>query len=81
MHSSFIDNILGVNLADMQLISKFNKGIQFLLHVIYIYSKYVLVASLKDKKGINAFKKTFMNLFANQTKYGWMKELEFTIGQ
>ena len=81
MHSSFIDNILGVNLADMQLISKFNKGIQFLLHVIYIYSKYVLVASLKDKKGINAFRKTFMNLFANQTKYGWMKELEFTIGQ
>ena len=40
MHSSFIDNILGANLADMQLISKFNKGIQFLLHVIDICSKY-----------------------------------------
>ena len=39
-HSPFIDNIWGANLADMQLISKFNKGIRFLLCVIYIYSKY-----------------------------------------
>ena len=29
-HSSFTDNILGVDLADMQLISKFNKGIKCL---------------------------------------------------
>ena len=26
----FIDNILGADLADMQLINKFNKGIHFL---------------------------------------------------
>ena len=26
VHSSFIDNILGADLADMQLTSKFNKG-------------------------------------------------------
>ena len=32
--SSFIDNILGADLADMQLISTFNKGILFLLCVI-----------------------------------------------
>ena len=30
VHSSFIDNIWGVDLADIQLISKFNKGFQFL---------------------------------------------------
>ena len=30
-HPSFIDNIWGTDLADMQLISKFNKGIRFLL--------------------------------------------------
>ena len=39
----------------MQLISKFNKGVRFLLRVIDIFSKY---ASLKDKKGVtiaNAF--------------------------
>ena len=31
VHSRFIDNICGADLADMQLISKFNKGIRFLL--------------------------------------------------
>ena len=31
VHSSFTDNIRGADLADMQLISKFNKGIRFLL--------------------------------------------------
>ena len=29
VHSPFIDNVLGADLADMQLISKFNKGIPF----------------------------------------------------
>ena len=44
----------------MQLISRFNKGFRFLVCVIYTYSKYVWVNSLKDKKGItitNAFQK------------------------
>ena len=36
--SSFIDNIWGVDLADMQLINKFNKGIHFLLCVIEIFN-------------------------------------------
>ena len=36
----FIDNIWGAPLADMQLRSKFNKGIRFLLCVIDIFSKY-----------------------------------------
>ena len=31
LFSSFMDNIWGANLADMQLFSKFNKGIRFLL--------------------------------------------------
>ena len=34
--SSFIDNICGAELVDMQLISKFNKGFRFLLSVIDI---------------------------------------------
>ena len=34
VYSSFIDNIWGADLADMQLISKFNKGIRFLLCVL-----------------------------------------------
>ena len=36
----------------MQLLSKFNKGIRFLLCVIDIFSKYVWVVTLKDKKCI-----------------------------
>ena len=40
VHSSFIDNIWGADLAHMQLLSKCNKGIRFLLCVIDIYSKY-----------------------------------------
>ena len=40
----------------MQLLSKFNKGIRFLLCVIDISSKYAWVAPLKDKKGISIVK-------------------------
>ena len=60
MYSSFRDNIWGVGLADMHLLSKFNKGFRFLLCVIDIFSKYPWVIPLKDKKGIsivNAFQK------------------------
>ena len=60
VYSVFKDNIWGADLADMQLISKFNKGCRFLLCVIDIFSKYACVVPLKDKKGasiVNAFKK------------------------
>ena len=52
VHSSFIDNIWGADLADMQLISKFNKGIFFLLCFVDIFSKYTSVIPLKDKKKV-----------------------------
>ena len=60
VHSSFMDNIQGADLADMELISKFNKGICFLLWVIDIYSKYAWAIPLKYEKGItitNVFQK------------------------
>ena len=50
VYSSFIDNIWGADLGDMQLISKFNKSNCFLLYVIDIFSKYICVIPLKDKK-------------------------------
>ena len=52
VYSAFKDNIWGNDLADMQLLSKYNKGIRFLLCVIDIFSKYACVVPLKDKKGI-----------------------------
>ena len=60
VHSSFIYNIWDADLADMQLISKFRKGIRFLLRVTDIQSKYVQVIPSKDEKGItitNVFQK------------------------
>ena len=60
MDSSFKDNIWGVDLADMQLLSKYNKRIKYLLCVIDFFSKYAWVVPLKDKKGTtitNAFQK------------------------
>ena len=43
VYSSFKDNIWGAHLADMQLISKFDKLICFLLCVIDTFSKYAWV--------------------------------------
>ena len=60
VHSSFRDNIWGVDLADIQSLSKYNKGIKYLLYVIYLLSKYAWFLPLKDKRGItivNAFQK------------------------
>ena len=48
-YSSFRDNIWGVDLADMQSLSKYNKGIRYLLCAIDLFSKYVWVVPLKDK--------------------------------
>ena len=56
VYSTFEDNIWGVDLADMQLLSKYNKGIRFLLCVIDIFSKYAWVVPLKGKKGISIVK-------------------------
>ena len=59
VYSGFKDNIWGADLADIQLITKFNKGFN-LLCVIDIFSKYAWVIPLKDKKGVsivNAFQK------------------------
>ena len=49
VHSSFIDNIWGADIGDMQLLSKFNKEIRFLLCFIDIFSKYAWVIPLEDK--------------------------------
>ena len=59
-YASFRDNIWRVDLADMQSLSKYNKGVKYLLCAIDLVSKYAWVIPIKDKKGtsiVNAFKK------------------------
>ena len=80
VYSSFINIIWGAGLADMQLISKFNKGFRFLLCVIDIFSKYAWVVPLKDKKGItivNAFQKKLDNSTRKANKIWVDKGSEF----
>ena len=49
---SFRDNIWGVDLTDMQSLSKQNNGIKYLLCAIDLFRKYAWVVPLKDKRGI-----------------------------
>ena len=49
VYSPFIYSIWGADLADLQILSKFDKKIWFLLCVIDIFSKYAWVILLKDK--------------------------------
>ena len=82
VYSGFKDNIWGADLADMQLISKFNKGFRFLLCVIDNFSKYAWVVPLKDKKVkalLMHFKRSYINQDLDKTKYGLTKEVNFTI--
>ena len=60
VYSYFRDKIWGVDLADMQSLSKYNKGDEYLLCAIDYFSKYAWVSPIKDKKGtsiVNAFQK------------------------
>ena len=80
VYLAFKEYILGADLADMQLISKFNKGFRFLLCVIDIFSKYAWVVPLKDKKGIsvvNAFQKILKQSNRKPSKIWVDKDTEF----
>ena len=60
VYSQFKENIWGLDLADMRLLSKQNKSNKYLICAIDLFSKHAFVVPLKDKKGIsiiNAFNK------------------------
>ena len=73
VYSTSIDNIWPANLADMQLISKFNKIIRFLVCITDLFSKYAWFIPLKDKKSItitNAFQKVLNQSNCKSEQYG-----------
>ena len=80
-YAKFKDNIRAADLAQMEsLPSKTKKG-KYLLYVTDVFTKYVWVKPLKDKKG-----KTVLNIFneiVNESNckpnYGLIKEENFTI--
>ena len=79
VHSSFIDNISGANLANMQIISRFNEEIRFLLCVVDIFSKYVWCFPLKHKEGttiINALQKVLVESICRPIKIWVDKDSE-----
>ena len=67
MYSSFKDNTWGADLADMELISKHNKGIRYLLCAIGLFSKYAFVILVKDKKG-TTIANTFQKILSNSKR-------------
>ena len=52
VYSPFKDNIWGVDLADIQSLGKYNKGIKYLLCAIDLFSKYAWFIAIKDKKKV-----------------------------
>ena len=73
----------------MQSLSKYNKGIKYLLCGIDLFSKYAWVIPIKDKKGLlllMRLKKKFQKEAKqspkdeeNQIKYGLIKVVNFII--
>ena len=66
----------------MQSLSKYNKGIKYLLCAIDLFSKYTWDVPIKNKKGISivdAFQKYRKSLIENQAMYGLTKDVNFTI--
>ena len=76
VYSSFKDNTWGVDLAHMQLITKYNKGIRYLLCAIASFSKYVFVVPLKYGKGT-----TIVNVFRNILDSSKRKPNKTWVGQ
>ena len=73
----------------MQSLSKYKKGIKYLLCAIDLFNKYAWVVPIKDKKGtsiVNAFQKAISERSEEEpkgrrkpNKYGLTKVVNFTI--
>ena len=76
----FKGNIWDDDLADMQSLSKYNKGIKYLLCAIDLFSKYAWVIPINDKKGVSivdAFQKILREFNRKRNKIWVDKGNEF----
>ena len=72
-----IDEIWAADLIDMQAFSKHNNGIEYLLTVIDIFSKFVWIVPLKRKTGqevANAFSRILKERRPSKTSVGRVRE-------
>ena len=84
-----IDEIFAADLVEMQKFAKLNKGYQYLLTCIDIFSKYSWVIPLKNKKGItikNALEKIFNKrkpkfLWTDRGKEFYNKQVETLLNE
>ena len=67
VYSLFRDNILGVDLADMKSLTKYNNGIKYLLCAIDLCGKYVWIIPIKDKKR-TSIANAFKNIISKERK-------------
>ena len=84
VYPSFTDNVLGAEFADMQLISKLNIGIRFLVCAIVVLVNIHGLFLQKIKKTLQLlilFKKYKINLIVNQKRYGQINATNFIIDQ
>ena len=82
VYSSFRDNIWGIDLTDMQSLTKYNIGIRYLLCAFGLFSKYARIVPLKYKRAfsiINPCQKKESQKHANQIKYGSIKVVNVKI--
>ena len=62
-----VDEIWAADLVEMQKLSKWNKGVKYLLMVIDVFSKYGWIKPLKDKK-IESVSKAFDEIFKSNKR-------------
>jgi transposase InsO family protein len=60
-----IDDVWGMDLADLSSLSKYNNKYKYLLNVIDIFSRYAWSVTLKDKTG-TSITTTLKSLFQNR---------------
>ena len=83
VYSYFRDDIWGVDLADMQSLSKYNKRNKYLLCATDIFSRYAWVIPIKDKKRtsiVNVFQKIISKGSKSESK-GWRKPNKIWVDQ
>ena len=67
VYSSFRDNAFGVELADMESVSKYNERNKYLLCEIDLFSKFAWVIPIKDNKGVSIVN-AFQNIISKGRK-------------